>query len=245
MDGAVRSLTRPRPTLVWLACGLLLLAALCAQWLKPSLRVLTHPPGTLEQGLPQQVDGWTQAPLAFAPVDLSLGAHGGDRSNTHPYDDVVMRRYVDANRREIVLAIAYSAEQRQGGGKVHGPELCYPAQGWEVTSWQPTAQPRLWPTRPDMQGVHMQARKADERELVFYVLRTADRFEPGAWDSRMAILRAGLRGEVPDGALIRVSMRVGAGADHLQVQQTLETFMADLLRGTSPAALNQLLGSAR
>jgi EpsI family protein len=226
--------------LALLASALLLAAAAAATALRPSASGASHPPGLLESGIPHQVDGWTLAASPLPMIDLTVAEGDGERSNHRPYDEVLMRTYADARGRSVMLALAYAAQQRQEV-KIHRPDLCYPSQGWRVSAWseQPLALRRH--SGEPVNGVRMLTRRGTQLEAVVYWLRTGDSYGQAMWDGRLAILRHGLRGHLPDGMLVRASMRLEGENDAAAAYADMEGFLGGLVRGSGRQAQELLV----
>jgi EpsI family protein len=118
------------------------------------------------------------------------------------YNQVLSRTYVDTAGRRIMLSVAYGGDQSDGT-RAHRPEVCYPAQGFEVDSLRrgtlEVADGHRIAVR-DM-ATHMGSR----REPITYWIVVGDTTVTTPTEQKLAQLRFGLRGLVPDGMLVRVS----------------------------------------
>ncbi len=224
---------------VWLAAALLGGAAALGASLQPVAGVDALAPGTLERGLPMRVGSWQAIADTLPQVDLTLPADG-TRRNDRPYDAVVMRSYADATGLRVMLAVAYAAEQRQDV-KIHRPDLCYPSQGFALQARETTWPAGLRDTNGPLQAQRLLTARGPLREAVLYLLRTDRDYGQAMWDGRLAILRAGLQGRVPDGALVRVSMRLSPADPADAAFATLDRFLADLLAGMAPDTRERLV----
>lgn len=233
-----------RSALALLAGSLLLLSSLLGGWLAPATTGRDHPPGLIAAGLPEVVGMWRHVPLQHVPVDLTVATAGGPRRNDRPYDEVVARNYVAPGRRPVMLAIAYAAQQRQEV-KIHRPDLCYPAQGWRVLERDRRLLHGLRDPGGPIETGHLLTKRGAQQEVVVYVMRTADSYALSLWSGRLAILGSGLQGEVPDGALLRVSQRLDATEDPAAARAELERFLQDLVRHTRPDARQRLIPQNR
>ncbi len=230
-----------RSRLALLASALLLAALGLAHWLTPSLTGQAHAPGLIARGLPQSVGPWRGVAAPATLVDLTVaGGGGGERSNDHPYDEVVMRSYASPQSPPIMLAIAYAAQQRQEV-KIHRPDLCYPSQGWRIVSQRRLTLPGLRDAAGPLEVVRLRAHKGNQQEVVLYLLRTGHSYSQSMWAGRLAILQAGLRGQMPDGALLRVSQRLEAQDDPRSAEAELQRFLQTLLLDVAPEARDRLV----
>ena len=140
------------------------------------------------------------------------------------YDNLVTRVYGSDEEPSVMFLAAYSNTQ-DGTLQVHRPEVCYPAGGYKLSQ-----------TRSIMIGNGLggsipanifTAAGPERTEHVLYWTRIGDQF-PLAWkDQRLAVIKANLRGTIPDGVLVRMSVVMPDIQDALPV---LKTFAADLNR---------------
>ena len=203
----------------------LLASAAAAHLLTPVLHA-THVVGSLEKGVPTEFGDWRQVPTTSAQAYLSTGDDGRALSD-QIYDQVVMRSYVNSAGQQVMLALAYAKEQRQEV-KLHLPEICYPAQGYQVLSLTPTAL-ALTDGAP-VPGKHMLASGAGRTEAVTYWTRVGEGYPQGGLAMRMHIFRDGLAGKVDDAILVRASTVVRdereAPAAYALQQQFLRALVA-------------------
>lgn len=185
---------------------------------------------SLAVSVPLQFGEWTALPDAALQTGLSTTEEGGT-SQDQPYDDVLMRTYVNRVGDQVMLAIAYAHSQRQDV-KLHLPEVCYPAQGFKVLALAPAALP-LGAGGASLPGKHMLAGGNDRLEAVTYWTRISDGYPQGGFAMRIKIFRDGLQGKVSDGVLVRSSMLVpgSAGAAHAYMIQ--EGFLRQLVAASN------------
>lgn len=83
--------------------------------------------------VPKEFGEWREVRSAFVQVDLTPRRDGeeAERTTDSPYDQTVIRTYVRRAGATVMLALAYGSKQRQDV-KIHRPELCYVAQGFQV-----------------------------------------------------------------------------------------------------------------
>src|SRR5262249_29654465 len=85
---------------------------------------------TLSSIVPIAFGDWKELRTGVPLVDpRARGAGEPDQQN--PYDDVLMRAYVNGRGDVVLLALAYGRNQRQEV-KIHRPELCYVSQGFKL-----------------------------------------------------------------------------------------------------------------
>jgi len=195
---------------------------------------------SLAERIPERFGDWTAEPQSVDPVVLVPGAAlepaAAQRS---AYDDVLMRTYRRGDGARVMAAFAYGRRQTQEL-KIHRPELCYRAQGFDVRSLGPRAV-RL-ERDGSVESLALLTRNRARIEVVTYWIRVGERVAEGPWDIRWTIFSAGLRGRVPDGLLVRASSlaETAQGAEHeLELQHE---FLADLYRSTPEATRVFLAG---
>lgn len=204
----------------------LMASAAGAVLMRPTLRE-TPPAEALDRLVPRQVGEWQVVPALLTPVAAAVPRADGTVPEG-PYDDVLMRTYGAPRRMPVVLAIAYARSQRQEV-KVHRPELCYVAQGYEVLSLAPA-------TVAGVPGKRMLVRFGQVTEAVSYWIRIGALYSEAAFETRLHILREGLQGRVPDGVLVRASSRVFQRERAQDVHERIEAFIERLLASLPPSA---------
>jgi exosortase B len=200
-----------------------------AQVLTPTLQ--SNDAGApLADSVPLQFGEWKALPNAPMQAELSTAGDGG-KSQEQPYDDVLMRTYVNNAGEQVMLAIAYARAQRQDV-KLHFPDVCYPAQGYKVLELTPAS---LSMTGNDtaLPGKHMLASGNGRLEAVTYWARTGDAYPQGGLAMRMKIFRDGLQGKVTDGMLVRSSMLVHSSAGAANAYAVQERFLKQLVSASN------------
>lgn len=225
-------MTSRRDVLAGLAC----LGALgSAELLRPRRHVVQMPEGENLSGI---------IPRTFGAWHL-----GGDGDIVQPrtegslasrlYSDELARIYQhrDDPARQIMLAIAYGGQQSDAL-QLHRPEACYPAMGFVIGERRFT---RLDVTgRPAIPTVSVAAHTGPRHEDIVYWTRLGQTFPRDNGEQRSARLAAALRGEIPDGVLVRASaLRNDPSAPRFAV---VEEFLRDLARALPNPAARVLLG---
>jgi hypothetical protein len=113
-----------------LVCALMVASSAAAWIVAP--RHLMAQSTSLEQTVPLKIGDWTALKEGVPQMALAV-APDGQRSEEQPYDEVVMRTYVNSHGEQVMVALAYAREQRQEV-KIHRPEVCYQAQGYKNLS---------------------------------------------------------------------------------------------------------------
>ncbi len=227
------------PTLPLRSAGLLLAAMLLATaagaWLKPRLDQQVEAP-SLEATLPDRfgggADAWQAIASPYVQAALSVSTDG-KKTTDQPYDQTVFRSYRNPAGAVVMLALAYGKNQRQEV-KIHRPELCYPAQGFQVQALLPTGYGALAGSNEPVTGHHMLVRGSQRLEAVSYWIRIGSVYSDSAWATRTHIVREGLAGRVPDGILVRASLPLATAEQAPQAYTLLDHFMAQLVAATPP-----------
>ena len=229
------------PRVVLLSIGLMFASA--AAWLLTP-RVRQHSMvAPLASLVPVKFAEWRETPLASDAVDPRAQLPG-ETDREAPYDDVLMRGYTNPRGDIVVLALAYGSHQRQEV-KIHRPELCYTAQGFEVLRRTPVDLPLTGVSAQPARGARMVVRGADRVETVSYWIRIGDLYSRGAWRTRSHIFTEGLNGRVVDGILVRVSQIVPDAASATPQRFALqEDFLVQLVRALPANARDLLVGDA-
>jgi len=218
-------------------CAALVIAALLALWATPHLVEVTDAP-SLEDTVPRQFGEWRELPTPYAQVSLSTG---DDPNMENPYDQTVMRTYANSKGQQVMLALAWGKRQRQEV-KIHRPDLCYVAQGYKIASLQSVTYPNiLAPTGEPVIGNHMVAQSSRGGEAVSYWVRIGTLYSEDAFETRFHIFREGLKGRVPDGILVRASVRVRDAAEVPTAWPVLDQFLADLANMAPPTTKSLLI----
>jgi EpsI family protein len=200
-------------------------AALAARAMRPSLKADQAAP-PLEGLIPKQVDTWRAVQTARVPVSMYT-------SRDQPYDDQIARTYVDDQRHELMLAVAYGAHQRQEV-KIHRPELCYPAQGWQVVQLQRASFDLGQREGPPVIGHRMVVTTGTVDEAVSYWIRIGSTYSDSPWRTRWVIIQEGLAGHMTDGVLVRFSERLAHGAAPDEAFARQAAFARSLFAQLSP-----------
>jgi EpsI family protein len=153
------------------------------------------------------------------------------------YSQMLDRIYVDAQGRRVMLSIAYGADQADDDVQLHYPEVCYPAQGFRVSS---SKIHDISLPQGDIRVRRLETQFADSRfEPVTYWTIIGDQQSLGGWDRKISEIRHGLHGEIVDGLLFRVSTIDRNSQEAFEVQ---DTFVRDIVAAMTPQARRQLAG---
>jgi EpsI family protein len=153
------------------------------------------------------------------------------------YPETLSRTYVNRAGYRIMLSIARSANQL-GIQQAHRPEVCYPAQGFELRGEMQVGV-QLMTTYGPIAVRRLTASVGPRVEPVTYWLTMGDEVVDSQWDKRMVQIRSLLTGENPGGLLFRVSSIDSDSKDAFATQQK---FVADMMKSISAEARSRLSG---
>lgn len=146
------------------------------------------------------------------------------------YNQVLARTYVNAATGErVMLSVAYGGDQSDGM-QAHLPEVCYPAQGFELRR---SNRHTLLLAGRQVPVRQIETRLGGRFEPVTYWLTLGETVAASRSERKLAQMRYGLRGMVPDGMLVRVS---SIDRDAAQGFATHERFLRDMV-GAIPVDL--------
>jgi EpsI family protein len=117
------------------------------------------------------------------------------------YSQTLTRTYVNVEGDSIMMSIAYG-ENQSDAKQLHYPEVCYPAQGFQVISSQ------IDTVKTDFGDIRVKRLltvMANRSEPLTYWTTVGTKVVVGSKETKFEQLRYGFRGEVPDGFLFRVS----------------------------------------
>jgi EpsI family protein len=186
---------------------------------------------SLDTTMPRQFAGWRELTNVSTQVVNPETKQLLDKI----YSQVLTRTYVNAAGYQVMVSIAYGDDQR-GGLQVHKPEVCYPAQGFAVS----TNEPRELPTPFGVIPVRrLNTSLGSRKEPVTYWFTMSDTAVGGTFQARLIELRSALGGQIPDGLLFRISSVDG---DPVRAFGMHDTFVQDLLRSVQSQERMHLSG---
>lgn len=168
-----------------------------------------RPTMDLAKLVPKTFGDWVEVPSAPALIVDP----GRQQLIAKIYSESLSRVYVNSARYAVMLSIAYGRDQRDGM-ELHQPEVCYPAQGFSISSRTPVTL--------DLGGTSVQAVQMDTRgprpEPLTYWTVVGEHNYLGGVQKKLSEMRYGFSGKIPDGMLVRISS-VDAKADNAYLAQ--------------------------
>jgi EpsI family protein len=194
----------------------------------------------LEATIPKAFGRWTLVP-SIAPVTPAEpeGYVQPDENSTRIYSQEVGRGYTDGRGNIVMLMVAYGPVQNFRL-KAHRPEICYTAAGFRVSD-KTGAEVVYRDGEPPLKVVHITAERESRLEPISYWMRVGNDITTGIFDRQLVRLKYGLRGYIPDGALMRVST---IGLPKQASYQLQDQFIRDLLAALAPADRKFFVGTS-
>lgn len=208
-------------------------AAVAGEVARPSKRLADIKPRIdLERQVPKAFGGW-ELDSRIAPVlpDPSLQAMLDEL-----YSQVLARTYVDAKGRSVMLSIAYGSDQSSEATAVHRPEFCYSAQGFQIQLLEGT---RLSLAGHDVPVARLAGVIGRRRELISYWVTLDESATLPGIGRKIEQIRYGLRGQIPDGMLVRVSSMNEPDSAAFEMQ---EAFLREMVAVVPQAVRSRYFG---
>ena len=153
------------------------------------------------------------------------------------YSQLLERTYIDTAGHRIMLSIAYGEDQADDNVQLHYPEVCYPAQGFQVKDNHKDV---IELNQGSIRVRRLQTQFSDSRfEPVTYWTIIGDQQSLGGWDRKLSEIRHGLKGEIVDGLLFRVSSIDRNTEEGFRSQ---DRFIRDIVAAMAPEGRRQLVG---
>ncbi len=222
---------------IWLRNFLLLALMLAASGLALALRPTQK---IAEQGaaidleliVPRSFGAWREEPQKSVQIVDPQQQEMIDKI----YTQTLSRTYINNQGYRIMLAIAYGDDQRDAM-QTHYPEVCYPAQGFQLKDKQSgtltTADGAIPVTR-------LLANLGPRHEPVTYWTTIGDRVVRSGIQKKIAEMSYGLNGQIPDGMLIRVS---SIDTDATNAYEIQTQFADQMLGALTPQYRTKLNGN--
>lgn len=154
------------------------------------------------------------------------------------YSSTLARTYRNSTGQRVMLSIAYGSDQSSEATSVHRPEFCYSAQGFKVSN--------LGQATLNISGHQLNVQRllgvlGQRRETITYWITMDDTATLPGLSRKLTQMRYGLRGEIPDGLLFRVS---SFAANDEQSYKLQSQFLNDLSKNMSAALVPRYFGKS-
>lgn len=208
-------------------------AAGMALALKPTTKVAdSGPKVNLEELIPEKFGDWTidstVTPLIANPQQKAL--------IEKIYSETLSRTYVNTAGDRIMLSIAYGGDQTDTMA-VHKPEVCYPAQGFQILK---NTSDTFSTGAGNIPVKRLIATQGPRVEPITYWTTVGDAVTVSGVTRKLNQLKYGLTGKIPDGLLFRIS---SIQTDDTKAYQAQDAFTRDLLKAMSPAGRKRIVGT--
>jgi EpsI family protein len=185
----------------------------------------------LKEVVPKSFGEWTELPEQTVQVVNPQT----DELLKKIYNQILTRTYVNKAGYRIMLSMAYGDDQR-GELQAHKPEVCYPAQGFTLHS---NELGQLATPYGSIEVRRLSTSLGQRAEPVTYWFTVGDTVIQSRLQKRIAEIKLGLTGQIPDGLLFRISSIDNDTARAFAMQQR---FAADLLSDVAPPTRKRLSG---
>lgn len=166
--------------------------------LRPTERIADEGPAVdLETVIPKQFGDWQEEPLRIGQIVNPQQKQMLDKI----YTQTLSRTYINNKGERIMLSIAYGADQSDAK-QLHYPEVCYPAQGFQIVS---SKNDEVITSVGTIRAKRIMAILGDRAEPVTYWSTVGNKVVVGGKETKLEQLRYGFKGKIPDGLLFRVS----------------------------------------
>lgn len=152
------------------------------------------------------------------------------------YSQILSRTYFNPSGYRVMLSIAYGEDQRDSN-QLHYPEVCYPAQGFQITSNRKGTLETSFGSLPVRR---LESQFSRQRfEPITYWTTVGSSSLTGGTEKKLAEIRYGLAGKIPDGLLFRVSSIDRDSTNAFRIQ---ESFIRDIVAAIDPAVRKRIAG---
>ena len=179
--------------------ALMVLAAVAGELLRPTDRLSDRKAKiTLETQIPVSFGEWT-VDINIRPVVPDPGLQAMLDSL---YSQTLARTYVNAKGERVMLSIAYGSDQSNEATAVHRPEFCYSAQGFRVRT---IGKETLSVGQTEVPVARVLAQLGQRNEPITYWVTLDESATLPGLGRKLQQIRYGLKGQIPDGMLVRLS----------------------------------------
>lgn len=216
-----------------LALGLMATTAAVAHWARPTIHLA-------ERGPKVELDSWFPTSFGDWRVDDSLPvvlpAPDVQALLKSIYNQILSRTYVNRSGERIMLSVAYGGDQSDAT-RAHRPEVCYPAQGFQISE-NAVGEIPLGSAR--LRVRQLMSHQGPRHEPITYWIVVGEKVAVSGTEQKLAQLSYGFRGQIPSGMLVRVSS-IDPDAQHGYSIQA--RFLNDLVAAVPSAARSYIFGS--
>lgn len=208
-------------------------AAGMALALKPTTKIADAGPAVdLEMLIPKTFGDWkideSITPLIANPEQEAM--------INKIYSQTLTRTYINSRNERVMLSIAYGGDQSDSMA-VHKPEVCYPAQGFQILRNKAGT---FSTGEGDIPVKRLVATQGPRIEPITYWTTVGDAVAVGGIRRKLQQMKYGLTGSIPDGLLFRIS---SIQTDENAAYRTQDDFSRALLGALTPEAKERIIGT--
>lgn len=216
----------------WLLLALMAGAAACAYALTPRIYLADQRAKVeLTQLIPTSFGDWRELTQSSGQIINPQQTALLEKL----YSQTLSRSYVNTQGIVVMLSIAYGASQSDGVA-LHYPEVCYPAQGFQLQTNQPIEIDTPFGV---IEGRQLMTRLGQRNEPVTYWSTLGDTVVRGGLKTKLEQLNYGFNGVIPDGLIFRVST---INSDSTKGYLDQSKFITDLINVLTPDSRLRLAG---
>ena len=177
---------------------LIVLAAFAAMTFRPTILLADQRPKVeLEELIPRQFGDWREikqsAEQIINPQQTAL--------LQKLYSQTLSRTYINTNGTVVMVSVAYGSNQSDGIA-LHYPEVCYPAQGFQLMNNEKVVIHTPFGVIP---AKKLMTKLGNRFEPVTYWTTIGDKAVEGGIHTKLEQIKYGMRGAIPDGLIFRIS----------------------------------------
>jgi EpsI family protein len=169
-----------------------------------------RPKIVLEELFPKTFDGWR----IDDNIPVQLVSPDQQALLNKIYNQTLSRTYINDAGYRIMLSVAYGGDQSDGT-RAHRPEVCYPAQGFQIMS---NSTATLGTAPSTLPARRLVAQQGSRIEPITYWVLVGEKVALSGVDQKFAQLSYSTRGTIPDGMLVRFSSIDSNSAQAYKVQ---------------------------
>lgn len=185
----------------------------------------------LESIIPHQFGDWYELP----EQSLEIINPQQEETKERIYSQTLARTFINKKGEAIMLSIAYGEDQSDAN-QLHHPEVCYPAQGFQVLVDKPATIKTPFGNIP---AQHLYTTIGKRAEPLTYWTLLGHKIVRGGTQSKLEQLKYGFKGLIPDGLLFRVS---NLSSNQAYSYALHEQFINQLLASIDESARERLIG---
>jgi EpsI family protein len=216
----------------WFLFVLMVGAAACAYAMTPRIYLADQRPKVeLAQLIPTTFGDWREVKQSSGQIINPQQTALLEKL----YSQTLSRSYVNSEGVVVMLSIAYGANQSDGVA-LHYPEVCYPAQGFQLQTNKPAT---IVTPYGSIDVRQLMTRLGQRNEPVTYWSTLGDSVVRGGLNTKFKQLDYGLNGFIPDGLIFRVST---INSDSTKGYSDQAGFIRALMNVLAPESRKRLAG---